>query len=120
MQKVENKDKRNRELDHYIYVSAKFYDTGVHVDLLFTEIELSDMEKIHIPVKFKNNVLYKAKIAYKTTFIWYSKHLNHVFRISPSQLDKAIKRANDNLEDLPKKNLFQRILGLWKDLLQEN
>jgi len=112
MQKVTNKNRQKSEADHYKFVVAKFHETGKRVNLLFTEIELSDMEKVRIPIKFRNNVLYKATIAYKPTYLWYSKHLGHIFRISPGQLETAIKRAENNPEDCLKKNWIQRILGL--------
>ena len=80
-------------------------------DILFTEIETADMEKIG--GSFLESLvcgrIYKCLIGKHTTNIIKVKNFNKetkFFRVSNSQLAKAEKRALRNQEDLTKKSLW--------------
>ena len=115
MVRVANQQKKFNENEVYIAIHIENEDGDEECCLLFTEIELSDMEKIHFNFaleRMKAGRLYSALIDGKKTF--FVKFINDndeakIFRLSPSQLKTAVARANRNPEDLPKKSW-------WTDL----
>lgn len=105
MERIGTRNHRKFKPEHYISVILKKYDTGEKVPCMFTEVELSDMEKITAKwLRLKNNILYATTIGRKPVYLWYSRKLGHIFRISPYQLDRGIERAECNPNDFPEKH----------------
>lgn len=111
METVQNKERKPTENEVYVYVTVKELDTGKKHKCLFTQIELSDMEKVQAGwLHLKNNILYPAVIAKKSTWLWHNEKLDHIFRLSESQLKKAVERAERNPEDIPKETWIQKLI----------
>ena len=114
MIRVANQQQKFNENDKYIAVHVESENGQEQRCLLFTEIEMADMEKINFDFVFqsmKPGRLYSATIdGKKTSFVkLFNDDEGKIYRISPSQLKTAEERANRNPEDLPEK-------GWWTDL----
>lgn len=107
--KVANQEKKINENEVYVSIQVEDEDGNNERCLLFTEVELSDMEKITFDFalnKMKDGRLYKAKIDNKDTYLMKINNDGNemILRISNSQLKIAESRSARNLEDLTEKS----------------
>ena len=111
---VKNTQRKPTENGEYISIHVEDEDGENERCLLFTTIEISDMEKIgskFLMENMKNGRLYKFMIAGSETNLVKVRHRDGrqmIFRISNTQLDKADFRRIKNPEDLTEK-------GFWED-----
>lgn len=109
---VENKERRPGENGVYIALLVEDVDGKNERCLLFTEIEIADMENVvskELMPCMKKGVLYPFHIAKKDTFL--VRCVNElggekILRISPKQLSRAEHRAAKNPEDSVKKSFL--------------
>ena len=113
--RVKNLNKLPTANQIYIALHVQDEDGENQRCLLMTEIECSDMQKVYS--KFFDKMiygrLYDFLINKKHTFVVRVKNYNgqdRFFRISKTQLFKFQKRAQKNLQDLPKKSYFTDLL----------
>ena len=113
---VKNQEKIATANDKYISIHVEDEDGKNERCLLFTEIEISDMEKISMEF-LKNTMisgrLYKAVIDKKETFLCLVKNRigqDMILRITPFKLSQAENRSAKNPEDLPKKDFMTDLL----------
>ena len=115
MVRVANLQKKFNENEQYIAIQVEDENGKNERCLLFTEIELSDMEKINFKFAFdnmKSGRLYSATIDRKPTYLVKLSNDNEkemIYRISPTQLTAAEERAKRNPEDLTKKSWFTNL-----------
>lgn len=115
MVRVANLQKKFNENEQYIAIQVEDEDGNNERCLLFTEIELSDMEKITFNFASEKMVtgrLYSAIIDRKSTFLIKLSNdfeTEAIYRISPTQLTAAEERAKRNPEDLTKKGWFTNL-----------
>ncbi|MCK9279299.1 MAG: hypothetical protein M0P71_01590 [Melioribacteraceae bacterium] len=115
---IENKNKKTGENEKYIavYVEDESGNEETERCLLFTEIELSDMEKVVLPfVKntMKKGRIYSVIIDKKETNLLKvetERNGNIIFRVSNSQLKSAEERVKRNPEDVEKKDFITDLL----------
>ena len=112
---VENQYKKFNENKRYLSLQVEDENGDNERCLLFTDIEISDMENIDIP--FSQNMklgrIYKSRINNKETYLLRvitNTDMDKVLRISFTKLKKAEARAKKNPEDLTKKSLIQDLL----------
>ena len=102
MVRVANQEKKFNENELYVAVQVEDENGENERCILFTEIELSDMEKITFDFAFSkmvNGRLYSAIIDKKPTYlVKLSNDFEYqmIYRISPSQLTAAEERAKKN------------------------
>ena len=112
---VKNTQRKPTENEEYVSLHVEDEDGENERCLLFTKIEISDMEKIgskFLMENMKNGRLYKFMIAGSETNLVKVRHQDGrqmIFRISNTQLEKADFRRIKNPEDLTEK-------GFWEDL----
>lgn len=112
---VKNTKKKPTENDEYVSLHVEDEDGENERCLLFTQIEISDMEKVQSKFfldSMKNGRLYKVVIDGNQTNLVKVVHKDGremIFRISNTQLEKADFRRIKNPEDLTEK-------GFWEDL----
>ena len=112
---VKNTQRKPTENEEYVSLHVEDEDGGNERCLLFTKIEISDMEKIgskFLMENMKNGRLYKFMISGCETNlvkVRYQDGVQMIFRISNTQLEKADFRRIKNPEDLTEK-------GFWEDL----
>lgn len=112
---VKNTKKKPTENDEYVSLHVEDEDGENERCLLFTQIEISDMEKVQSKFfleNMKNGRLYKVVIDGNQTNLVKVVHKDGremIFRISNTQLEKADFRRVKNPEDLTEK-------GFWEDL----
>lgn len=113
---VKNQEKIATANDQYISIHVEDEDGKNERCLLFTEIEISDMEKISMEF-LKNSMiagrLYNAVIDKKNTFLCLVKNRigqEMILRITPFKLSQAENRSAKNPEDLPKKDFMTDLL----------
>ena len=113
---VKNQEKLATANDQYIAIHVEDEDGNNERCILFTEIEISDMEKISMDL-LKNSMvagrLYKANIDKKDVFLCLVKNrigMEMILRITPFKLSQAENRASKNPEDLPKKDFLTDLL----------
>lgn len=114
---VENQNKKFNENDKYLSLHVEDEDGNNERCLLFTDIEISDMENIEIPFsnKMKLGRIYKARIDNKDTYLLRvitNTNMNKVLKLSVSQLKLSEERSKRNPEDLPKRSWIKKILGI--------
>lgn len=113
---VKNKEKIATANDKYISIHVEDEDGKNERCLLFTETEISDMEKINMDFLKKNMVqgrLYKANIDKKDVYLCLVKNrisIEMILRITPFKLSQAENRAAKNPEDLPKKDFLTDLM----------
>ena len=113
---VKNQNKVATANEKYIAIHVEDEDGENERCLLFTEVELSDMEKIEMSLLNKHMVigrLYPAKINQRNTFLCLIKNRvgeDIIFRFSPFEIAHAEKRAAKNPEDLPKKDFLTDLM----------
>lgn len=115
MVRVANQEKKFNENQSYVAIHIENEDGNGERCLLFTEIELSDMEKIKfdfiLPL-MKLGRLYSATIDGKrTNFVKIMNGIDEakILRLSPSQLKIAEERAKRNPEDLTEKSWWTNL-----------
>lgn len=112
---VKNTKKKPTENDEYVSLHVEDEDGENERCLLFTQVEISDMEKVQSKFfldSMKNGRLYKVVIDGNQTNLVKVVHKDGremIFRISNTQLEKADFRRIKNPEDLTEK-------GFWEDL----
>lgn len=112
---VKNTKKKPTENDEYVSLHVEDEDGENERCLLFTQIEISDMEKVQSKFfldNMKNGRLYKVVIDGNQTNLVKVVHKDGremIFRISNTQLERADFRRIKNPEDLTEK-------GFWEDL----
>lgn len=114
---VENQNKKFNENDKYLSLHVEDENGDNERCLLFTDIEISDMENIEIPFsnKMKLGRIYKARIDNKDTYLLRvitNTNMNKVLKLSVSQLKLSEERSKRNPEDLPKRSWIKKILGI--------
>ena len=113
MVRVKNTQKKFNENDLYISIQVEDEDGNNERCLLFTEIEISDMEKIKCQFmndNMKAGRLYKANINGCDTNLVKVVHRDGremIFRLSNSQLESADFRSLRNPEDLTVKGFIE-------------
>lgn len=113
---VKNQNKVATANDQYVAIHVEDESGENERCLLFTEIELSDMEKIEMGLlkdKMVQGRLYSAKIDKRNTYLCLVKNRLEkqiILRISPFQLSQAEVRASKNPEDLPKKDFLTDLM----------
>jgi hypothetical protein len=116
MLKVANQEKKFNENELYVSVQVEDENGENERCLLFTEIELSDMEKITFDFAFEKMVcgrIYKAVIDQKETNLIKMTNAigeNKIYRVSNSQIATSEERAKRNPEDLTKKSLITDLM----------
>lgn len=116
MIKVANTGKKFNENEIYVSVQVEDENGKNERCLLFTEIELSDMEKIELNFAFDSMVngrIYKVVIDKVETNLLKMENGNgdvKIYRVSNSQLLAAETRAKRNPEDLTKKSFFTDLM----------
>ena len=113
MIRVANLEKKFNENDKYVSLQVEDEDGNNERCLLFTEIELSDMQKVELPFDMVLGRIYKCVIDKKPTNLikvinYYDKQM--ILRISPYQLNFSESRALRNPEDLTKKGLLTDLM----------
>lgn len=112
---VKNTKKKPTENDEYVSLHVEDEDGKNERCLLFTQIEISDMEKVQSKFflkSMKNGRLYKVVIDGNQTNLVKVAHKDGremILRVSNTQLEKADFRRIKNPEDLTEK-------GFWEDL----
>ena len=113
--RVKNLKKTHTENTVYVALQVQDQDGENERCILFTQIEIADMQKIQ--AQFLNKMvygrIYKFQINKTETNIVKVKNYSgetKFFRISKSQLKKAEKRAEKNKQDLTKKSLFTNMM----------
>lgn len=113
MVRVRNTQKKFNENDLYVSIQVEDEDGNNERCLLFTEIEISDMEKIKCQFmsdNMKAGRLYKANINGFDTNLVKVVHRDGremIFRLSNSQLESADFRSLRNPEDLTVKGFIE-------------
>ena len=113
---VKNQEKVATANDKYIAIQVEDENSENERCLLFTEIEIADMEKIEMEFLKKSMVqgrLYPAKIDNRNTYLCLIKNRlcqQMILRISPFQLSQSEVRASKNPEDLPKKDFLTDLI----------
>lgn len=110
--RVANTQKKFNENDRY--VSLQVEDVGGDNErcLLFTEIQISDVEKVELPViskSMKMGRIYPVKIDKQQSHLVKVKNIHGdemIFRLSNTQLNDADSRRIRNPEDLTKKGFL--------------
>lgn len=109
---VKNQEKVATANERYVALHVEDEDGNNERCLLFTEIEIADMEKItmeFLRTAMVQGRLYEAIINKRLCYLCRVKNRSEyemILRISPSQLSYAENRALKNPEDLPKKDLL--------------
>ena len=111
--RVINQEKKNNENSIYVSLQVQDEDGNNERCLLFTQIELSDMQQVKLPFDMVIGRLYSVEIDRKKTFL--VKIINYndqerILRISPHQLAMAENRMYRNPEDLTKKDKLTDLL----------
>ena len=113
--RVKNLKKTSTENTVYVALQVQDQDGENERCILFTQIEIADMQKIQ--AQFLNKMvcgrIYKFQINKIETNIVKVKNYSgetKFFRISKSQLKKAEKRAEKNKQDLTKKSPFTNMM----------
>lgn len=109
--RVTNLNRKSLENELYVSLQVEDEDGNNERCILFTEIELSDMQKIsgNFLTSLKDGKIYKCKIGNRDTNIIRVKNyigMDLFLRVSNSQLRKAEKRAERNKEDLTEKSIW--------------
>ena len=109
MIRVINQNKKKNQ--NQLYVSLQVEDENGTNErcLLFTQIQLSDMQKVKMPFDLVFGRLYKVQIDKRNTYLVKVKNYNDqqmILRLSPYQLDFATNRSLRNPEDLTKKDML--------------
>lgn len=113
---VKNQNKVATANEQYIAIHVEDEDGENERCLLFTEIELSDMEKIEMSLLKKHMVagrLYSANINQRKVFLCLTKNRageNIIFRFSPFEIAHAENRASKNPEDIPQKDFLTDLM----------
>ena len=113
---VKNQNKVATANEQYIAIHVEDEDGENERCLLFTEIELSDMEKIEMNLLNKHMVrgrLYSAKINQRNTYLCLIKNRigeEIIFRFSPFEIAHAENRASKNPEDIPQKDFLTDLM----------
>lgn len=113
---VKNQNKVATANEQYVAIHVEDEDGENERCLLFTEIELSDMEKIEMSLLKKHMVkgrLYSANINQRKVFLCLIKNRigeEVIFRFSPFEVAHAEKRAAKNPEDLPEKDFITDLM----------
>lgn len=116
MLKVANKEKKATANDKYIALHIEDENGENERCLLFTEIEIADIEKVKfssLSDAMKFGRIYKANIDKKDTNLIKVKNLSGeemILRLSPFQLERADDRRIKNPEDLPKKGFLTDLM----------
>lgn len=112
--RVKNLNRRLHENEIYVSLQVKNEDKSGERCILFTETEISDMEKIS--GKFlellQYGYVYKCVLGKRETNIIRVKNAageDKFLRVSNSQLKRAEKRAELNKEDLTEKSFFSNL-----------
>lgn len=111
--RVKNLKKRLHENEIYVSLQVKYEDKTERC-ILFTEIEISDMEKIsgEFLKLLDYGYIYKCVLGKRETNIIRVKNFNgedKFLRVSNTQLRKAERRAELNAEDLTEKSFFTNL-----------
>lgn len=111
--RVKNLKKRLHENEIYVSLQVKYKDKTERC-ILFTEIEISDMEKIsgEFLKLLDYGYIYKCVLGKRETNIIRVKNFSgedKFLRVSNTQLRKAEKRAELNAEDLTEKSFFTNL-----------
>ena len=112
--RVKNLKKRLHENEIYVSLQVKNEDGCDERCLLFTEIEISDMEKIsgEFLKLLKDGFIYKCVLGKRETNIIRVKNYegeDKFLRVSKTQLKRAERRAELNKEDLTEKSFFTNL-----------
>ena len=114
--KVKNTNKRKLENDVYVALQVEDLNGDNERCLLFTEIEIADMEKVQCDWIEKDLVagrIYPITIGNRQTNlikVFNQNDSTKLFRVSNTQLKRAEKRAAKNPEDLTKKSWFTNLI----------
>lgn len=109
---VKNQEKVATANERYVAIHVEDENGLNERCLLFTEIEIADMEKIYMDLLKSTMVagrLYSARIDKKPVYLCLVKNRNNeemILRISPFKLSQAENRAFKNPEDLPEKDFL--------------
>lgn len=109
--KVQNKNRRKFQNQHYVALQVEDLSGQKQFCILFTQIQLADMQKIQAQWMQKELIfgrIYPIVINRRQTNLIKIKNDNivHILRVSNTQLNKAEKRAAKNPQDLTKKSLL--------------
>ena len=113
---VKNQEKVATANERYVAIHVEDENGENERCLLFTEIEIADMEKIYMDFLKSTMVagrLYSARIDKKPVYLCLVKNRNNeemILRISPFKLSQAENRAFKNPEDLPEKNFLTDLM----------
>jgi hypothetical protein len=113
---VKNQDKVAAANERYVSLHVENEDGNNERCLLFTEIEISDMEKVTMEFLRTSMVmgrLYEAIIDKRLCYLCRVKNRSEyemILRISPHKLAQAENRAMKNPEDLPKKDFLTDLM----------
>lgn len=112
MMRVANTNKKPSENDKYVSIHVEDANGGNERCLLFTEIQMSDMEKVTMPQivdGMKYGRIYPVEIDKQQTYLVRAKNArgdNVILRLSKTQLADADSRRIRNPEDLLKKGFI--------------
>jgi len=110
--RVANQKQKPNENDKYVSVHVEDESGKDEKCLLFTEIQMADMEKIEFPEIMDNMILgrmYRANINKRNTYLVKVRNTQAtemILRISETQLKDADQRSIRNPEDLTKKGFI--------------
>ena len=108
---VQNKNKQNLQNQRYIALQVEDFTGQNETCILFTEIQLADMEKIQAAWLMDSLIfgrIYPITINKRqTNMIKVNNNgIIHILRVSNTQLNRAKNRALKNPEDLTKKSML--------------
>ena len=114
--RVANQKQKPNENDKYVSVHVEDESGKDEKCLLFTEIQMADMEKIEFPEIMDNMILgrmYRANINKRNTYLVKVRNTQAtemILRISETQLKDADQRSIRNPEDLTEKGFITNLL----------
>lgn len=114
--RVANQKQKPNENDKYVSVHVEDESGKDEKCLLFTEIQMADMEKIEFPEIMDNMILgrmYRANINKRNTYLVKVRNTQAtemILRISETQLKDADQRSIRNPEDLTEKGFITDLL----------